>query len=315
MSRRFFRTRFAQHVPEDQADALYDKYIIPTPGKVYWDGIINKIPIRWDNPDRAPLLLIGGELDLIADASMTEAIYKKQRRAPSLTELKIFPGRTHWTLLDPGWEEVADFALEFRPAQLDQQGFVEVAEQRGVVRDQVLAAEQRGEQVAAARGDRLRDLPVGVVEHERERLRAGHAQGDGRFRLLRRQLLEPAREVGALGVLALALCTLQSVLEPALPQLQRELGVGPAEGALIGNTLLITGAVWANESWGRYWGWDAKEVGALVAWLTYAGFLHSRIGYGWKGRRSAYFAVVAFLFVVFTYLGVSYLLPGLHSYA
>jgi ABC-type transport system involved in cytochrome c biogenesis permease subunit len=79
--------------------------------------------------------------------------------------------------------------------------------------------------------------------------------------------------------------------------------------------LLMTGAVWANESWGRYWGWDAKEVGALVAWLTYAGFLHSRIAYGWKGRRSAYFATVAFLFVVFTYLGVSYLLPGLHSYA
>lgn len=79
--------------------------------------------------------------------------------------------------------------------------------------------------------------------------------------------------------------------------------------------LLMTGAVWANESWGRYWGWDAKEVGALVAWLTYAGFLHSRIAYGWRGRSSAYFAVIAFLFVIFTYLGVSYLLPGLHSYA
>lgn len=79
--------------------------------------------------------------------------------------------------------------------------------------------------------------------------------------------------------------------------------------------LLITGAVWANESWGRYWGWDAKEVGALVAWLTYAGFLHARITHGWQGRRSAYFALVAFLFVIFTYLGVSYLLPGLHSYA
>lgn len=79
--------------------------------------------------------------------------------------------------------------------------------------------------------------------------------------------------------------------------------------------LLMTGAVWANESWGRYWGWDAKEVGALVAWLTYAGFLHSRIAYGWRGRHSAYFAILAFLFVIFTYLGVSYLLPGLHSYA
>src|SRR5687768_2194248 len=79
--------------------------------------------------------------------------------------------------------------------------------------------------------------------------------------------------------------------------------------------LLITGAVWANESWGRYWGWDPKEVGALVAWLTYGGFLHVRISRGWTGRPAAYFAIVAFLFIVFTYLGVSYLLPGLHSYA
>jgi ABC-type transport system involved in cytochrome c biogenesis permease subunit len=79
--------------------------------------------------------------------------------------------------------------------------------------------------------------------------------------------------------------------------------------------LLITGAVWANESWGAYWGWDSKEVGALVAWLTYAAFLHTRIARGWTGRRSAYFALVGFLLIIFTYLGVSYLLPGLHSYA
>ena len=79
--------------------------------------------------------------------------------------------------------------------------------------------------------------------------------------------------------------------------------------------LLMTGAVWANESWGRYWGWDSKETGAFVAWLTYGAFLHARISRGWIGRRCAYFAVVAFLLVIFTYLGVSYLLPGLHSYA
>jgi ABC-type transport system involved in cytochrome c biogenesis permease subunit len=79
--------------------------------------------------------------------------------------------------------------------------------------------------------------------------------------------------------------------------------------------LLMTGAIWANESWGRYWGWDSKETGAFVAWLTYGAFLHSRIARGWHGRRSAYFAIVAFLLVIFTYLGVSYLLPGLHSYA
>jgi len=79
--------------------------------------------------------------------------------------------------------------------------------------------------------------------------------------------------------------------------------------------LLVTGAVWANESWGRYWGWDAKETGALVAWLAYAGYLHTRIAHGWSGRRSAYFALIGFLLVIFTYLGVSFLLPGLHSYA
>jgi cytochrome c-type biogenesis protein CcsB len=79
--------------------------------------------------------------------------------------------------------------------------------------------------------------------------------------------------------------------------------------------LLITGAIWANESWGRPWGFDSKETGALVAWLTYAAFIHTRISRGWKGRSSAYFAVIGFLLVIFTYLGVSYLLPGLHSYA
>ncbi|HJS50300.1 MAG TPA: cytochrome c biogenesis protein CcsA, partial [Pyrinomonadaceae bacterium] len=79
--------------------------------------------------------------------------------------------------------------------------------------------------------------------------------------------------------------------------------------------LLITGAIWANESWGRPWGFDSKETGALVAWLTYAAFLHTRISRGWSGKSSAYFAIAGFLFVIFTYLGVSYLLPGLHSYA
>jgi alpha-beta hydrolase superfamily lysophospholipase len=122
--------RFAQLVPEDQADALYDKYIVPTPGKIWWEGIVKATPIRWDNPVRAPLLLIGGELDLIADASMTQAIYEKQKQAPSPTELKIFPGRSHWTLLDPGWEEVADYALDWavqnaRPARAREKAATE----------------------------------------------------------------------------------------------------------------------------------------------------------------------------------------------
>jgi ABC-type transport system involved in cytochrome c biogenesis permease subunit len=72
----------------------------------------------------------------------------------------------------------------------------------------------------------------------------------------------------------------------------------------------------ANDQDGRSWrDWDSKETGAFAAWLTYGASLHVRISRGWKGRPAAYFAIVAFLLIVFTYLGVSYLLPGLHSYA
>ncbi|MDS9469428.1 alpha/beta hydrolase [Paracoccus sp. MBLB3053] len=116
MSRAFFGNRFAQTAPRDQVDALYDRYIVPTPGRVYWNGLVNPIKIRWDNPQRAPLFLIGGELDLIADSEMTAAIFRKQERAPSRTDLKIFAGRSHWTCLDTGWEKVADAALDWAVA-------------------------------------------------------------------------------------------------------------------------------------------------------------------------------------------------------
>jgi pimeloyl-ACP methyl ester carboxylesterase len=114
MSRKFFSTRFAQTVPAGQANTMYDRYIVPTPGKIYWDGLVSAAgKIRWDNPNRAPLLLIGGGIDLIAQAKMTKAMFEKQKQAPSNTELKIYPNRSHWTCLQPGWEEVADFALDW----------------------------------------------------------------------------------------------------------------------------------------------------------------------------------------------------------
>lgn len=114
MSRRFFATRFAQTIPPEKADPLYDRYIVPTPGKLYWDGILTKTgALQWDNPNRPPLLLIGGGKDLIADASMTRAIYKRQKRAPSKTGIKIFADRSHWTCMDPGWQEVADYAIDW----------------------------------------------------------------------------------------------------------------------------------------------------------------------------------------------------------
>ena len=76
---------------------------------------------------------------------------------------------------------------------------------------------------------------------------------------------------------------------------------------------IITGAVWANSAWGRYWGWDPKETWSLVTWFVYATLLHARMMRGWGGKRIAYLSIVGFLAVLFTYFGVN-LLPGLHSY-
>ena len=76
---------------------------------------------------------------------------------------------------------------------------------------------------------------------------------------------------------------------------------------------IITGAVWANSAWGRYWGWDPKETWSLITWFVYATLLHARLMRGWRGRKIAYLSIFGFGAVLFTYFGVNYL-PGLHSY-
>jgi len=76
---------------------------------------------------------------------------------------------------------------------------------------------------------------------------------------------------------------------------------------------IITGAVWANSAWGRYWGWDPKETWSLITWFMYATLLHARLMRGWQGKRIAYLSIFGFMAVLFTYFGVN-LLPGLHSY-
>jgi cytochrome c-type biogenesis protein CcsB len=76
---------------------------------------------------------------------------------------------------------------------------------------------------------------------------------------------------------------------------------------------IITGAVWANSAWGRYWGWDPKETWSLVTWFVYATLLHARLMRGWHGKRIAFLSMIGFASVIFTYFGVN-LLPGLHSY-
>jgi ABC-type transport system involved in cytochrome c biogenesis permease subunit len=78
--------------------------------------------------------------------------------------------------------------------------------------------------------------------------------------------------------------------------------------------LIITGAIWAEYAWGSFWRWDPKETWALVTWLAYLGYLHLTRSRGWKGRKAFALAIAAFTLVLFTFFGVNFLLPGLHSY-
>ena len=91
------------------------------------------------------------------------------------------------------------------------------------------------------------------------------------------------------------------------------------KSVMIGFPLLAAGialgAYWANSAWGRYWGWDPKETSALVTWLIYGIYLHTRGLRHWSGRRSAAVLVVGFASVMFTYFAVNLWVSGLHSYA
>jgi cytochrome c-type biogenesis protein CcsB len=74
---------------------------------------------------------------------------------------------------------------------------------------------------------------------------------------------------------------------------------------------IITGAIWAQQAWGTYWSWDPKETWSLINWLLYAALLHGRLTVGWRGRRAAVWAIIGFASVLFTFLGVNYVLPKL----
>ncbi len=85
-------------------------------------------------------------------------------------------------------------------------------------------------------------------------------------------------------------------------------------GFLLLTVGLISGAVWANEAWGSWWSWDPKETWALICWLVYAAYLHTRITRGWQGKKPALLAIAGFFVVIVCYIGVNLLGVGLHSY-
>ncbi|MEV6150853.1 cytochrome c biogenesis protein CcsA [Nonomuraea sp. NPDC052129] len=78
---------------------------------------------------------------------------------------------------------------------------------------------------------------------------------------------------------------------------------------------VIAGALWADKAWGRYWGWDPKEVWAFITWVAYAAYLHARVTAGWRGRAATIVQLLAFGCLLFNLVGVNMFISGLHSYA
>jgi len=109
-----FARDLAQSLGVDERQAAYDRYIVPTPGRIFYQAALG-IGSRVDyaNDRRAPLLLIAGERDRSIRASVVRTTYRRHLRSVAETSFKLFPGRTHWLILERGWEEVADYTIEW----------------------------------------------------------------------------------------------------------------------------------------------------------------------------------------------------------
>jgi cytochrome c-type biogenesis protein CcsB len=87
-----------------------------------------------------------------------------------------------------------------------------------------------------------------------------------------------------------------------------------ALGILMLTVVILSGMVWAEQAWSSFWSWDPKELWSLITWIVYSIYLHQRLRKKWQGKRMAIFAIVAVGVILFTFIGVNTLLPGLHSY-
>ncbi len=78
---------------------------------------------------------------------------------------------------------------------------------------------------------------------------------------------------------------------------------------------VVAGAIWAENAWGRYWGWDPKETWAFITWVVFAAYLHARSTAGWRGNRASWIAIAGWVSFIINYFGVNIFATGLHSYA
>ncbi|MFP2927783.1 alpha/beta hydrolase [Pyxidicoccus sp. 3LG] len=114
-----FHQGFANAVPEEESDELHAKYAIPTPGRPLFEAALANLNWRTEarvdtrNPHRGPLLIIGGGLDATVPESVSRAEYRQYRKSPTVTDYKVFSDRGHSLVIDHGWKEVAESALEW----------------------------------------------------------------------------------------------------------------------------------------------------------------------------------------------------------
>ncbi|HRN29812.1 MAG TPA: c-type cytochrome biogenesis protein CcsB, partial [Terrimesophilobacter sp.] len=86
-------------------------------------------------------------------------------------------------------------------------------------------------------------------------------------------------------------------------------------GFVLWTFTLIAGAIWAERAWGRFWGWDTKEVWTFIIWVIYAGYIHARATRGWRGAPSAWLSIIGIAAVIFNYTIVNLFFKGLHAYS
>lgn len=123
------------------------------------------------------------------------------------------------------------------------------------------------------------------------------------------QLLQARREAGK----AVSLRFLDTL--PSAEKLENMAYRMIVVGFVFWTFTLIAGAIWANRAWGRYWGWDTKEVWTFIIWTIFAGYIHARATRGWRGSRSAWLAIIGFSAVVFNFTIVNLFFKGLHAYS
>jgi cytochrome c-type biogenesis protein CcsB len=123
------------------------------------------------------------------------------------------------------------------------------------------------------------------------------------------QLLQSRREAGKLQRVRM----LRTV--PASDVLERLAYRVNVIGFVLWTFTLMFGAIWAERAWGRYWGWDTKEVWTFVIWVVFAGYIHARATRGWRGNRSAILAIIGFAAVLFNFTVVNLFFTGLHAYS